>query len=161
MYTSIIIMCWLACFFFVFLFQLIRRPTVAPGESSGVPVPPPPPGPGGAPPPPPPPPPGPGGAPSPPPPPPGGPGIPPPPPGIPGAPPPPGGVPAPPGAFGFRQLGPPGLKDKKKYRLDVQMRRMNWNKVWQLNRDGDLFFFFSLFYVKHQSSELNPLLLVI
>jgi hypothetical protein len=39
-------------------------------------------------------------------------------------------VPPPPGAFGgFKQLGPPGLKDKKKYRLDVQMRRMNWNKV--------------------------------
>ncbi len=27
------------------------------------------------------------------------------------------------------QLGPPGLKDKKKYKLDVQMRRMNWNRI--------------------------------
>ncbi len=27
------------------------------------------------------------------------------------------------------QMGPPGLKDKKKYKLDVQMRRMNWNKI--------------------------------
>jgi len=26
-------------------------------------------------------------------------------------------------------MGPPGVKDKKKYKLDVQMRRVNWNKV--------------------------------
>lgn len=41
-------------------------------------------------------------------------------PGIPGAPPPPGG-------FGIPQG--PVMKEKKKYKLDVQMRRMNWNQV--------------------------------
>ena len=44
----------------------------------------------------------------------------PPPPGVPGAPPPPGGFGAPRG---------PMMKEKKKYKLDVQMRRMNWNQV--------------------------------
>ena len=44
----------------------------------------------------------------------------PPPPGVPGAPPPPGGFGAPRG---------PMFKEKKKYKLDVQMRRMNWNQV--------------------------------
>ena len=40
--------------------------------------------------------------------------------GLPGAP------PAPP--FGMMNQGP-NLKEKKKYKLDVQMRRMNWNQV--------------------------------
>ena len=44
----------------------------------------------------------------------------PPPPGVPGAPPPPG--------FAMPNTIP-GLKEKKKFKLDVQMRRMNWNKV--------------------------------
>lgn len=34
------------------------------------------------------------------------------------------------------KMGPAGLKDKKKYKLDVQMRRMNWNKVWCLTPFG-------------------------
>ena len=41
-------------------------------------------------------------------------------PGVPGAPP-------LPGAFAM-PLGP-AVKEKKKYKLDVQMRRMNWNQV--------------------------------
>ena len=114
--------------------EMIRRPTVvagAPGAGGsgegggaggGAAAPPPPPG--SAPPPPPPPPGMGGGPPPPPPPPPGGPAAPPPPPGPGGA-----GGPPPPPAFGIKQLGPPGLKDKKKYKLETQMRRMNWNKV--------------------------------
>ena len=32
------------------------------------------------------------------------------------------------------KLGPAGLKDKKKYKSEIQMRRMNWNKVkWLTN----------------------------
>ena len=27
------------------------------------------------------------------------------------------------------RLGPAGLKEKKKYKSEIQMRRMNWNKV--------------------------------
>lgn len=97
-----------------------------PGGTGGAPPPPPPPG--GVPPPPPPPPP-PGGAPPPPPPPPGmGPPPPPPPPGAPrapGAPPPPGFV-SPPSSS--NKL-PYGMKQKKKYELGIQTKRINWNKV--------------------------------
>ena len=104
-----------------FYIQLTHRPTIyvsdpnAAGGVVGAPPPPPPlPGSGGAPPPPPPPPPpGPGGGPPPPP---------PPPPGGPGAPPPP------PPSMGGPGRGM-GVKEKKKYKVDVQMRRMNWNKV--------------------------------
>lgn len=96
-----------------------------PGGTGGAPPPPPPPG--GVPPPPPPPPP-PGGAPPPPPPPPGmGPPPPPPPPGAPrapGAPPPPGFV-SPPSSNKL----PYGMKQKKKYELGIQTKRINWNKV--------------------------------
>ena len=57
-------------------------------------------------------------------------GVPPPPPGIPGAPPPPPGMPGVPGAPPFPGQGIMStLKSKKKYKLDVQMRRMNWTKV--------------------------------
>ncbi|XP_072732718.1 protein diaphanous homolog 2 isoform X4 [Ciconia boyciana] len=107
------------------------------------PPPPPPPLPGGAaPPPPPPPPPLPGGAVPPPPPPlPGG-AVPPPPPPLPGgaAPPPPpppfGGPPMPPalGGVPFAPFPvipalPHGMKEKKKYKLEVAMKRINWSKV--------------------------------
>eukprot|EP00731_Ephydatia_muelleri_P030908 Em0022g422a len=120
--------------------ELTRRPTIivsdpnAAAGGGGVgapPPPPPPPGPGGGPPPPPPPPPpGPGGGPPPPPPPPGGPGAPPPPP--PG----PGGPPPPPGMGGMSRGA--AVKEKKKYKVDVQMRRMNWNKIQkqQLNSNS-------------------------
>ncbi|NXJ14493.1 DIAP2 protein, partial [Odontophorus gujanensis] len=98
-------------------------------------IPPPPPLPGGAIPPPPP---LPGGAIPPPPPLPGGAIPPPPPPLLPG-----GGIPPPPGAppmapsFGsypfapipVRPALPHGMKAKKKYNLDVSMRRINWSKI--------------------------------
>ncbi|CAM4601754.1 unnamed protein product, partial [Lepidochelys olivacea] len=82
------------------------------------PPPPPPPLPGGIPPPPPPPP---------PPPLPGG-SVPPPPPlfGGPPLPPPLGGIPPPPGAPASL---PYGMKEKKKYKLEVSMKRINWSKV--------------------------------
>ncbi|KAM6124866.1 protein diaphanous homolog 2 [Phoenicopterus ruber ruber] len=118
------------------------------------PPPPPPPLPGGAAPPPPPPPlPG-GAAPPPPPPPlPGGAAPPPPPPPLPGgaAPPPPpplpgGAAPPPPPPFGGPPMPPPlggvpfapfpvipalphGMKEKKKYKLEVAMKRINWSKI--------------------------------
>jgi hypothetical protein len=79
--------------------------------------------------PPPPPPPPPGGAPPPPPPPPGMGGAPPPPPPIGGGPPPPPGMPA----LGGPVKLPAGLKPKKKYKLDVQMKRMNWVQVKPVN----------------------------
>ena len=82
---------------------------MVPQETQGAPPPPPPPPPGGAPPPPPPP---------------GMGGVPPPPP-IAGGPPPPPGMPA----FGGPVKLPAGLKPKKKYKLDVQMKRMNWVQV--------------------------------
>ncbi len=40
------------------------------------------------------------------------------------------GAPAPP-PFGMVNRGPT-LKEKKKYKLDVQMRRMNWNQVGRI-----------------------------
>uniref|UniRef100_A0A8B9C1G8 Diaphanous related formin 2 n=1 Tax=Anser brachyrhynchus TaxID=132585 RepID=A0A8B9C1G8_9AVES len=104
-------------------------------------VPPPPPLPGVAVPPPPPPPPLPGAAVPPPPPPlPGG-AVPPPPPPLPG-----GAVPPPPPLFGGPPMPPPlggvpfapfpvipalphGMKEKKKYKLEVSMKRINWSKV--------------------------------
>uniref|UniRef100_A0A8B9I6H4 Diaphanous related formin 2 n=1 Tax=Anser brachyrhynchus TaxID=132585 RepID=A0A8B9I6H4_9AVES len=107
----------------------------------GVAVPPPPPLPGVAVPPPPPPPPLPGAAVPPPPPPlPGG-AVPPPPPPLPG-----GAVPPPPPLFGGPPMPPPlggvpfapfpvipalphGMKEKKKYKLEVSMKRINWSKV--------------------------------
>ncbi|XP_074962790.1 protein diaphanous homolog 2 isoform X6 [Phalacrocorax aristotelis] len=103
-------------------------------------IPPPPPLPGGAIPPPPPPLPG-GAIPPPPPPLPGG-AAPPPPPPLPGggAPPPPpplfGGPPMPP-AFGGVPFAPfpvipalpHGMKEKKKYKLEVTMKRINWSKI--------------------------------
>uniref|UniRef100_A0A8D3D5T2 Diaphanous related formin 1 n=1 Tax=Scophthalmus maximus TaxID=52904 RepID=A0A8D3D5T2_SCOMX len=107
-------------------------------RQTNIPLPPPPPPlpgmPGPPPPPPlpgmpgpPPPPPLPGMGPPPPPPPPGGPGIPPPPPG-PGMPPPP-----PFGMGGWVAPAPPplpfGLKPKKEYKPEVQMKRANWSKV--------------------------------
>lgn len=95
-------------------------------SASGIPGPPPPPPlPGGGPPPPPPPPP-PLGVPPPPPPLPGG--IPPPPPLFGGPPPPPplGGIPPPPGA----PIDLPyGMKQKKIYKPEVSMKRINWSKV--------------------------------
>lgn len=107
-----------------------------PGGTGGAPPPPPPPG--GVPPPPPPPPP-PGGAPPPPPPPPGmGPPPPPPPPGAPrapGAPPPPGFV-SPPSSS--NKL-PYGMKQKKKYELGIQTKRINWNKVQANKMDKEAF----------------------
>uniref|UniRef100_A0A8C0ELW6 Protein diaphanous homolog 2 n=1 Tax=Bubo bubo TaxID=30461 RepID=A0A8C0ELW6_BUBBB len=102
-------------------------------------IPPPPPLPGGATIPPPPPLPG-GAAPPPPPPLPGG-AVPPPPPPLPGgAPPPPpppfGGPPMPPGLGGvpfapFPVIPalPHGMKEKKKYKLEVSMKRINWSKI--------------------------------
>uniref|UniRef100_A0A8D3CK27 Diaphanous related formin 1 n=1 Tax=Scophthalmus maximus TaxID=52904 RepID=A0A8D3CK27_SCOMX len=107
-------------------------------RQTNIPLPPPPPPlpgmPGPPPPPPlpgmpgpPPPPPLPGMGPPPPPPPPGGPGIPPPPPG-PGMPPPP-----PFGMGGWVAPAPPplpfGLKPKKEYKPEVQMKRANWSKI--------------------------------
>jgi len=67
----------------------------------------------------------------------GGPPPPPPLPGMGGPPPPPpmmGGPPPPPMMGGFappppvNQL-PHGMKEKKKYKVDAQLKRMNWNKV--------------------------------
>ncbi|XP_049982813.1 protein diaphanous homolog 2 isoform X1 [Alexandromys fortis] len=104
------------------------------GASSEIPGPPPPPPLPGAgpcpPPPPPPPPPLPGVAPPPPPPLPGMPGIPPPPPplllGGPPPPPPPGGILPPlPGAIEL----PYGMKQKKVYKPEVSMKRINWSKI--------------------------------
>ncbi|XP_078323555.1 protein diaphanous homolog 2-like isoform X6 [Crassostrea virginica] len=109
-----------------------------PGGVGGPAPPPAPPPPGGAPPPPPPPPP-PGGAPPPPPPPPGmGPPPPPPPPGAPRAPgaPPPPGVVSPPSSS--NKL-PYGMKQKKKYELGVQTKRINWNKVQANKMDKSAF----------------------
>uniref|UniRef100_A0A8C3Q7Y2 Uncharacterized protein n=1 Tax=Geospiza parvula TaxID=87175 RepID=A0A8C3Q7Y2_GEOPR len=89
-------------------------------------VPPPPPLPGGAGPPPPPPLPG-GAGPPPPPPLPGG-AIPPPPPfGGPPMPPPLGGAPFAP--FPVVPALPHGMKEKKKYKLEVSMKRINWSKI--------------------------------
>ncbi|XP_065499144.1 protein diaphanous homolog 2 isoform X2 [Caloenas nicobarica] len=118
-------------------------PPSLPGGAAPPPPPPPPPLPGGAaPPPPPPPPPLPGGAAPPPPPPlPGG-AVPPPPPPLPGGavpppPPPPfGGPPMPPplGGIPFAPFPvipalPHGMKEKKKYKLEVAMKRINWSKI--------------------------------
>ncbi|XP_021044290.1 protein diaphanous homolog 2 isoform X2 [Mus pahari] len=101
----------------------------AQGVPSGIPGPPPPPplpgaGPCPPPPPPPPPPPLPGVVPPPPPPLPGMPGVPPPPPpptlsGVPPPPPPPGGP---------IEL-PYGMKQKKLYKPDISMKRINWSKI--------------------------------
>ncbi|KAG6932669.1 diaphanous related formin 2, partial [Chelydra serpentina] len=97
-----------------------QSPLLPAGQlTSGAPAPPPPP---------PPPPPLPGGIPPPPPPPlPGG-SVPPPPPpfGGPPLPPPLGGIPPPPGAPASL---PYGMKEKKKYKLEVSMKRINWSKV--------------------------------
>ncbi|NXU95575.1 DIAP2 protein, partial [Xiphorhynchus elegans] len=113
----------------------IPPPPPLPG---GAPIPPPPPLPGGAVPPPPP---LPGGAIPPPPPLPGGVGPPPPPPlpggGVPPPPPPPfGGPPMPPplGGVPFAPFPvvpalPHGMKEKKKYKLEVSMKRINWSKI--------------------------------
>ncbi|XP_017404051.1 protein diaphanous homolog 2 isoform X3 [Cebus imitator] len=115
--------------------QQLRTQAQVPSSSSGIPGPPPPPPlPGAGPPPPPPPPPLPGGAPPPPPPPPPPPlpgmaGIPPPPPLLFGGPPPPpplGGVPRPPG---LSVDLPYGMKQKKIYKPEVSMKRINWSKV--------------------------------
>ncbi|XP_053894945.1 protein diaphanous homolog 2 isoform X2 [Malaclemys terrapin pileata] len=86
------------------------------GAPPSSPPPPPPPLPGGILPPPPPPPPLPGG------------GVPPPPPlfGGPPLPPPLGGIPPPPGAPASL---PYGMKEKKKYKPEVSMKRINWSKV--------------------------------
>ncbi|KAK4810057.1 hypothetical protein QYF61_007221 [Mycteria americana] len=115
-------------------------PPPLPGGAAPPPPPPPPPLPGGAVPPPPPPLPG-GAVPPPPPPLPGG-AVPPPPPPLPGgaAPPPPpppfGGPPMPPGLGGvpfapFPVIPalPHGMKEKKKYKLEVAMKRINWSKI--------------------------------
>ncbi|XP_036775523.2 protein diaphanous homolog 2 isoform X3 [Manis pentadactyla] len=85
--------------------------------SSGIPGPPPPPGGGPAPLPPPPAPPLPGGAPTPPP--------PPPPPPLLGMP----GVPPPPPVFGAPPVLPYGMKQKKIYKPEVSMKRMNWSQI--------------------------------
>uniref|UniRef100_A0A8C5EXK6 Diaphanous-related formin 2 n=1 Tax=Gouania willdenowi TaxID=441366 RepID=A0A8C5EXK6_GOUWI len=119
------------------LFQIAAGPT-APGAPPPVPggavppPPPPPPPPGGCPPPPPPPPPLPGqaGIPPPPPPPPGGgPPPPPPPPGC-GIPPPFGGIggPPPPPSLPVIKL-PYGLENKKVYKPETVMKRVNWTKI--------------------------------
>ncbi|NXW06915.1 DIAP2 protein, partial [Fregetta grallaria] len=115
-------------------------PPPLPGGAVPPPPPPPPPLPGGAVPPPPPPLPG-GAVPPPPPPLPGG-AAPPPPPPLPGgaAPPPPplpfGGPPMPPalGGVPFAPFPvipalPHGMKEKKKYKLEVTMKRINWSKI--------------------------------
>nr|XP_047933249.1 protein diaphanous homolog 2 isoform X3 [Anser cygnoides] len=119
----------------------VPPPPPPPPPLPGTAVPPPPPLPGGTVPPPPPPPPLPGAAVPPPPPPlPGG-AVPPPPPPLPG-----GGVPPPPPLFGGPPMPPPlggvpfapfpvipalphGMKEKKKYKLEVSMKRINWSKV--------------------------------
>ncbi|XP_028315109.1 protein diaphanous homolog 2 isoform X3 [Gouania willdenowi] len=117
--------------------QIAAGPT-APGAPPPVPggavppPPPPPPPPGGCPPPPPPPPPLPGqaGIPPPPPPPPGGgPPPPPPPPGC-GIPPPFGGIggPPPPPSLPVIKL-PYGLENKKVYKPETVMKRVNWTKI--------------------------------
>ncbi|KAG8517546.1 Protein diaphanous-2, partial [Galemys pyrenaicus] len=99
-------------------------------SSSGVPGPPPPPSMssgGSSPPPPPPPPPLPGGALPPPPPPlPGTGGLPPPPPPLFGGPPPPPGIPPP---LGVPLDLPFGMKQKKIYKPEVSMKRINWSKI--------------------------------
>uniref|UniRef100_A0A8C0U5C6 Diaphanous related formin 2 n=1 Tax=Cyanistes caeruleus TaxID=156563 RepID=A0A8C0U5C6_CYACU len=98
----------------------------APPLPGGAGPPPPPPLPGGAGPPPPPPLPG-GAGPPPPPPLPGG-AVPPPPPfGGPPMPPPLGGVPFAP--FPMVPALPHGMKEKKKYKLEVSMKRINWSKI--------------------------------
>lgn len=106
--------------------QQLRTQGHGVSSASGIPGPPPPPPlPGGGPPPPPPPPP-PLGVPPPPPPLPGG--IPPPPPLFGGPPPPPplGGIPPPPGA----PIDLPyGMKQKKIYKPEVSMKRINWSKI--------------------------------
>ncbi|XP_010570736.1 PREDICTED: protein diaphanous homolog 2 isoform X4 [Haliaeetus leucocephalus] len=114
-------------------------PPPPPLPGGAIPPPPPPPLPGGVMPPPPPPLPG-GAAPPPPPPLPGG-AAPPPPPPLPGgAPPPPplpfGGPPMPPalGGVPFAPFPvipalPHGMKEKKKYKLEVAMKRINWSKI--------------------------------
>ncbi|KFP89225.1 Protein diaphanous 2, partial [Apaloderma vittatum] len=103
----------------------IPPPPPLPG---GAAIPPPPPLPGGAGPPPPPPLPG-GIGPPPPPPLPGGAGPPPPPPLLGGAPMPPafGGIPFAP--FPVMPALPHGMKEKKKYKLEVTMKRINWSKI--------------------------------
>nr|BAK63806.1 protein diaphanous homolog 2 [Pan troglodytes] len=114
--------------------QQLRTQAQVLSSSSGIPGPPPaPPLPGVGPPPPPPAPPLPGGAPLPPPPPPlpGMMGIPPPPPppllfGGPPPPPPLGGVPPPPG---ISLNLPYGMKQKKMYKPEVSMKRINWSKI--------------------------------
>ncbi|KAI0214816.1 diaphanous related formin [Lamellibrachia satsuma] len=115
-------------------------PPPPPPLPGGVAPPPPPPLPGGAGPPPPPP--MPGMIPPPPPPPGGGPPPPPPPPGAPGAPPPPpmfGGMRPQTSPFSppLPQL-PYGMKEKQKYNPEIQMRRVNWNKInaKQLQKDA-------------------------
>ncbi|KAG7261460.1 hypothetical protein CRUP_013646, partial [Coryphaenoides rupestris] len=117
----------------------LAPPPPPPPPMGGAPPPPPPPPPGGCPPPPPPPPPLPGqaGMPPPPPPPPplpgmGGPPPPPPPPGF-GAPPPPpfpgrGGMAAPPPCPPVVKL-PYGLQQKKTYKPETVMKRVNWSKI--------------------------------
>ncbi|XP_064015266.1 protein diaphanous homolog 2 isoform X1 [Pogoniulus pusillus] len=120
----------------------IPPPPPLPGAAGPPPPPPPPPLPGGAVPPPPPPLPG-GAVPPPPPPLPGG-AVPPPPPPLPGGavppPPPPlpgGAVPPPPPALGGTYFAPfpvtpalpHGMKEKKKYNLEVAMKRINWSKI--------------------------------
>ncbi|XP_054400805.1 protein diaphanous homolog 2 isoform X2 [Pongo abelii] len=114
--------------------QQLRTQAQVLSSSSGIPGPPPaPPLPGVGPPPPPPAPPLPGGAPPPPPPPPlpGMMGIPPPPPppllfGGPPPPPPLGGIPPPPG---ISLNLPYGMKQKKMYKPEVSMKRINWSKI--------------------------------
>uniref|UniRef100_A0A8V5HIP5 Uncharacterized protein n=1 Tax=Melopsittacus undulatus TaxID=13146 RepID=A0A8V5HIP5_MELUD len=114
-------------------------PPPLPGAAAPPPPPPPPPLPGAAAPPPPPPLPG-AAGPPPPPPLPGGAGPPPPPPLPGGAPPPPplpfGGPPMPPplGGAPFAPFPvipalPHGMKEKKKYKLEVTMKRINWSKI--------------------------------
>ncbi|GAA6092905.1 protein diaphanous homolog 1 isoform X1 [Tachysurus ichikawai] len=115
-------------------------PPPLPGHAGMPPPPTPPPMPGMMGPPPPPPLPGQGaGMPPPPPPLPGAPGMPPPPPpppGLPGMPPPPpmpGMPPPPPGGFGTWAAPVPqlpfGLKPKKEYKPEVQLKRANWSKI--------------------------------
>ncbi|XP_058263850.1 protein diaphanous homolog 1 isoform X1 [Hemibagrus wyckioides] len=115
-------------------------PPPLPGQACMPPPPPPPPIPGMMGPPPPPPLPGQaGGMPPPPPPLPGAPGMPPPPPpppglaGMPPPPPMPGMPPPPPGGFGTWAAPVPqlpfGLKPKKEYKPEVQLKRANWSKI--------------------------------
>ncbi|XP_053555370.1 LOW QUALITY PROTEIN: protein diaphanous homolog 2 [Bombina bombina] len=109
--------------------QGVKLPNV-PSAAGGPPPPPPPPLPGCAAPPPPPPPPLPGGIPPPPPPPGmGPPGAPPPPPLFGGPPPPPpfGGIRAPPAPVAV--VLPYGMRPKKQYKPEVNMKRINWSKV--------------------------------